>query len=124
MYNTGTIIKDYGIVGIVYQRFNGIFPVKGRDFVIILCKEKIEGGYMLHGKTIPYEYPGDGKCVRAIAVSAGFEVKEVEPGMIKVTYLTESDLCGDLPNIVKRTAGKLQSGVISKFREVVLKKFK
>ena len=44
--------------------------------------------------------------------------------MVKVTYITESDLCGDLPNLVKKTAGKMQSGVILKFREVVLKKFK
>jgi hypothetical protein len=41
-----------------------------------------------------------------------------------VTYLTESDLCGDLPGIVKRSAGRMQSGVIMKFREVVMKRFK
>lgn len=124
MYNTGCVIKDYGGIGIVYQKFNGIFPVKSRDFVILLCKERIEKGYLLHAKSIPYEYPADGKSVRAIAISAGFEVKEVEPGMVKVTYLTESDLCGDLPGIVRRQAGKMQSSVICKFREVVLKKFK
>jgi hypothetical protein len=72
MYNTGKVLKDYGGIGIVYQKFNGIFPVKSRDFVILLSKEKIEKGYMMHAKSIPYDYPADGKSVRAIAVSAGF----------------------------------------------------
>jgi hypothetical protein len=69
------ILQDYGGIGIVYQKFNGIFPVKSRDFVILLSKERIEKGYMLHAKSIPYDYPADGKSVRAIAVCAGFEVK-------------------------------------------------
>lgn len=43
--------------------------------------------------------------------------------MVRVTYITETNLCGDLPNIVRRTAGKMQSGVIMKFREVALKRF-
>ena len=124
MYNSGCVLKDYGGIGIVYQKFNGIFPVKSRDFVILLCKERIEKGFLMHCKSIEYDYPADGKSVRAIAVSAGFELKEVEPGMIKVTYITESDPCGDLPGIVKRQAGKMQSGVIIKFREVVMKRFK
>lgn len=38
MYNCGKIITDYGAMGIVYQKFNGIFPVKARDFVILLSK--------------------------------------------------------------------------------------
>lgn len=74
-YHSGRIVKDYGILGVVHQRFNGIFPVKGRDFVVLLCGEKIENGYVIHGKSVPYDYPNDGKCVRGTAISAGFEVK-------------------------------------------------
>ena len=71
---------------------------------------------LIHTKSISYDYPGDGKSVRGIAISAGFELKEVSPGMVKVTYLTEADLCGDIPGMIKRQAGKMQSGVIVKFR--------
>lgn len=62
--------------------------------------------------------------MRGVAISAGFEVKEIEPGLIRVTYMSQPDLCGGLPYVAKYTAAKLQTSVIHKFKEVVQKKFK
>lgn len=44
--------------------------------------------------------------------------------MIEITYLTYSDPAGSLPDMIKKKAGAMQSGVILKLREIMLKKFK
>lgn len=94
-----------------------MFPVSARDFVLLLSVEKIENGVMIHGKSTKYlEYPPDNKTVRGQVLSAGFLIKDVGDGNVQVTYLTYSDPAGDLPGIIKKKAGAMQSGVIMKLR--------
>lgn len=62
--------------------------------------------------------------MRGQVLSAGFLIKNVGGGNVEITYLTYSDPAGKLPDMIKKKAGNMQSGVIMKIRENLLKKFK
>lgn len=71
---------------------------------------------MIHGKSTKFiDFPPDSKTVRGQVLSAGFLLKTIGD-MIEITYLTYSDPSGSLPDMIKKKAGAMQSGVILKLR--------
>lgn len=93
-----------------YCRFKGIGPVSDRDFVILenyeLSEDKTR--FVDASKSIEHQYPLPKGVVRGWVYIAGYIVEQTSEKTCRVTYISDTDVRGMIPDFVKKMAAKNQ----------------
>ena len=87
-----------------YHKFPGNFIVDDRDFVIVNHSSLSEDGklYINVSADIPTSEPIPDNTVRANVLILGFIVEKINEKKSKITYLSDGDVGGRLPDCIKR----------------------
>lgn len=103
-----TLEKVSDTTFINYCRFKGIGPVADRDFVLVDSMMMAEDGSLLVDATssIDYPHPLPEGVVRGWTFIAGFVVERRDEKTCRVTYLSDADVKGDIPDFVKNQVSK------------------
>lgn len=110
---------------IQYNRFKGMMFVQSRDFVFVSQKLKYPNGKIIVGAST-VEHP---KCppiktsVRAEIEIAGWIFEPQDKGSW-VTYITQTDLKGSIPQSIVNTATKDQGFLVYKIRKALASHYK
>ena len=85
-----------------YQQYKGIWPVSNRDFVSvgIIIKESDNKVY-IGTKACNYPHPEVKGVVRGEVYIGGYIIEKVDENHTKVTYISDADLKGNIPQMVQ-----------------------
>ena len=106
---------------VVYMEYKGTWPIANRDFVVISIREKHENGYYIATKSCKYPKEQKKGVVRADLAIGGYILEKVDENSTRVTYVSFSDVKGNIPGMVKNTYAAKQGGVASKVGAVMKK---
>lgn len=86
------------------MRSRGTSLISDRDFVILSGCTLLDNGnlYVESARSINYDYPVPKGVVRGECYNAGFIVEKKSPNTCRVTYISDGDLKGSIPDFVKR----------------------
>ena len=74
-------------------------------------------------KSINYPHPLPNKVVRGEVISGGYIIEKIDDNTTKVTYVSDADVKGSVPSMIKNQVAKRQ-GAISGNIEPEMKKAK
>lgn len=101
------------------MRYKGMGPVSDRDFLLV---EKIQWfndkkKFIVASKsiTLPYDLPKG--VVRGQCLIGGYIVEEVGEKKSRVTYLSDSDIKGMIPDMIKKIIAQNQGSVAGRINE-------
>ena len=84
------------------MKYKGIWPVSDRDFVNVGVKLRESDSKMYIGtKACNYPYPEVKGVVRGEVYIGGYIIQKVDETQTKVTYISDADLKGNIPGMVK-----------------------
>lgn len=97
---------------IQYLKYKGIFPVSGRDFVILTADKRVsDERHVFATVSTNYNRPEVKGAVRATVKCAGYEVTKIGDKKTKVIYISDADPAGSLPGFIKTMVSKNQASV-------------
>lgn len=101
------------------MRSRGTSLVSDRDFVMLQGCALLGDGkiYVEASKSIPFEYPIPSGVVRGECFNAGFIVEKKNEKTCKVTYISDGDLKGSIPDFVKRQITETEGEVAGHVNE-------
>ena len=91
-----------------YQQYKAVWPVGNRDFVMLITKVNDGSDKVYMGsKSCGYPYPEVKGIVRGELNIGGYIVEKIDEEHTKVTYISDADLKGNIPQMIQN---KLSSG--------------
>ena len=105
-----------------YQQYKGIWPVANRDFVSvgIIVRESDKKIY-IGTKGCNYPHPEVNKVVRGEVYIGGYIIEKVDENNTQVTYISDADLKGNIPQMVQNQLAAKQGEVAAKVADVMKK---
>lgn len=88
--------------------YHGIWPVASREFINVAAKVNIGEKCFIATKVCEYPYPEQKGVVRGICYIGGYILEKVDENKTKVTYISDVDLKGKIPGMVKKQVSKKQ----------------
>jgi hypothetical protein len=105
-----------------YQQYKGIWPVANRDFVSVGIEHKESPEKIYIGtKECNYPYPETKGVVRGKIYIGGYILEKVDEGHTKVTYISDADLSGNIPQMVQNQLSAKQGEVASRIQSTMQK---
>lgn len=105
-----------------YQQYKGIWPVSNRDFVSVGIKIRESETKMYIGtKACNYPHPEVKGVVRGEIFIGGYIIEKIDENNTKIIYISDADLKGSIPGMVKNTLSEKQGEVASKIGYVMKK---
>lgn len=97
------------------MRYSAPWPVSHREFICVAyvvheSKDKV----YLGSKSCNYPYPEDKKVVRGEVIIGGYVIERLDENRTKVTYMSNADIKGSIPGMIKNELAKKQGEVASK----------
>lgn len=106
---------------VIYLEMKAVWPVANRDFVVVSARSD-EGDVTFMGtKSCSYPHPEVNKVVRGELFVGGYILEKIDEKSTRVTYISDSDAKGNIPQMVKNTVSAKQGGVVSKVEEAIKK---
>ena len=103
------LYEKKGSFKINYQQYKGIWPVANRDFVNVVTRLKESDSKFFMGvKACNYPHPEVKGVVRAEVYIGGYIMEKVDELNTKVTYFSDADLKGNIPQMVKNQLSSKQ----------------
>jgi len=92
-----------------YMRYKGVWPVADRDFVNVARKLREDEGKAYIGTTsCNYPFPAVDKVVRGEVYIGGYIIEKIDESNTRVTYISDADMKGSIPGMVKNTLSSKQ----------------
>ena len=102
-------IQDLGDSKIRYRRHEGSWPVQDRDFIMCSSKKYDGDRLIITSRSIESSYPEVPSVTRAECYIGGYVVDKVDATSSKVTFISDIDLKGSIPNMIQKKLSKLQA---------------
>ncbi len=107
-------------IKVVYMRYSAPWPVSHRDFVSVTyqtaeSKDKV----YLGSKSCNYPCPEEKKVVRGEILIGGYILERIDENKTKVTYMSNADIKGSIPGMIKNELAKKQGEVAAKIEEIM-----
>jgi len=104
-----------GIFKLIYMRYKGIWPVSDRDFILVevVLSENDGEKIYLCSKSCSYSFADVNGVVRAELSVGGYIIEKRGEKQCKVTYISNADPKGNLPDFVKNYVAEGQGKVAS-----------
>jgi len=97
------------------MRYKGQWPVSDRDFVNVGAKFRESESKMYIGtKACNFPYPEVKDVVRGEVYIGGYIIEKVDETHTKVTYISDADLKGSIPGMIKNAFSVKQGSTASK----------
>jgi hypothetical protein len=103
--------EDYRIN---YMKYKGIWPVDDRDFVNVASKEKSSDKIYIATSACQYPYPVPKSTVRGEVYCGGYIIEKISDDVTQITYISDADLKGSIPGMIKNTLSAKQGEIASK----------
>lgn len=113
------VVKDHFKVN--YQQYDGIWPVSNRDFVSVSHIFRVDGKVYLGLKTCNYPHPEVKGVVRGEIFIGGYIIEKIDENSTRVTYISDSDLKGSIPNMIKNKISQKQGEVAGNIGPIMQK---
>lgn len=98
-----------------YMQYKGIWPVDNRDFVNCSGKLRVGDG-KIYIATIgcEFDYPAQKGVVRGEVFVGGYIIEKLNENQTQITYVSDADLKGSIPGMIKNTLSAKQGEIASK----------
>ena len=117
-----TLLNNEGVYKIIYMEYKGIWPVSNRDFVNVSVKKRESEGKMYIGtKSMDYPHPAKEGTVRGEVFIGGYVLEKIDEETTRVTYISDADLKGAIPGMIKNTLSSKQGEIASKIAPIMQK---
>jgi hypothetical protein len=92
------------------MQYKGIWPVSNRDFVNVSVHLKESDSKIYIGtKACNFPHPEVKGVVRGEVFIGGYIMDKIDETHTKVTYISDADLKGSIPNLIKNTLSEKQA---------------
>ena len=85
-----------------------------RDFINVGAKVNMGEKCVIATKICAYPYPEEKGVVRGVCHIGGYILEKVDENKTKVIYISDVDLMGKIPGMVKKQVSKKQGEVVSR----------
>lgn len=105
------------------MQYKGVWPVvSNRDFVNV-SKKIIESDSKIYigTKACSYPYPEQKGVVRGEVLIGGYIMEKIDEKSTRVTYISDADLKGSIPGMIKNTLSQQQGEVAAKIEKAMKK---
>lgn len=109
------------MTGVDRTRYAATWPVSDREFVSVYTSRKEGDTYYIASQACNYPYKEDKSVVRATINVGGYQIKPIDENSCYVIYISDVELSGSIPGVVKAQAGKKQGEVASRIEEAMKK---
>ena len=97
------------------MQYKGIWPVSNRDFVNVSVKHRESQSKIYIGtKACGFPHPDVKDVVRGEVYIGGYIIEKVDETHTRVTYISDADLKGSIPGMVKNKLSEKQAEIASK----------
>jgi hypothetical protein len=97
-----------------YMKYKGIWPVDDREFVNVATKEKSDNKIYIATCACQFPYPESKGVVRGEVNVGGYIIEKVSADVTQITYISDADLKGSIPGMIKNTLSAKQGEIASK----------
>lgn len=97
-----------------YMQYKGIWPVDNREFVNVSAKEKNSDKIYISTCACAYPYPASKGVVRGEVYVGGYIIEKLGENATQITYISDADLKGSIPGMVKNTLSAKQGEIAGK----------
>jgi hypothetical protein len=100
---------------VTYMRYSAPWPVSHRDFVSV-AYQHLEGDTKAYigSKSCSWPCPEEKKVVRGEIIIGGYVLEKIDEKSTKVTYMSNADIKGSIPGMIKNELAKKQGEVAAK----------
>lgn len=97
-----------------YQQYKGIWPVDNREFVSSSTKEKNSDKIYIATCACQFPYPESKGVVRGEVYVGGYIIEKISEDVTQITYISDADLKGSIPGMIKNTLSAKQGEIAAK----------
>lgn len=97
-----------------YMRYHAPWPVSQRDLVNVAVTKKEGEIYYISTLECNYPFPPQKKLVRAKCYIGGYILKKIDENSTLVIYISDVDVAGMLPGMVKNQLSLSQATIASR----------
>jgi hypothetical protein len=109
------VLKDQeGKFRVNYMQYKGIWPVDNRDFVNVSGKERIGDKMYIATNACDFPYPEAKGVVRGEVFVGGYIIEKISETQTSITYISDADLKGSIPGMIKNTLSSKQGEISAK----------
>jgi hypothetical protein len=102
-----------------YMKYQGMWPVEDRDLVNIAMKEKGDDVCWIATQGCHFPYPKQDKVTRATCFIGGWILKKIDDTTTQVIYISDVDLAGSIPQMIKNKLAEKQAYLPSRVEEAL-----
>lgn len=106
---------------VVYMEYKGTWPVSNRDFVVVSVRHREGDNFYIATKSCSYPYAEKNGVVRAQLYTGGYILEKINENSTRLTYISDSDMKGNIPGMIKNTVSSKQGQVAAKIGPVMQK---
>ena len=96
------------------MKYSGIWPVEDRDFVSVAAKTASADSCYIATQACDFPYPKQNKTTRAICHIGGWILKKIDAQSTHVIYISDIDLAGSIPQMIKNQIAQKQASLPSR----------
>ena len=102
------------------MRYSATWPAAHRDFVSVAYKH-MEGNEKAYigTKACNWPCPEEKKVVRGQIMIGGYVLEKIDENKSKVTYMSNANIKGSIPGMIKNELAKKQGEVASRIEEAM-----
>lgn len=101
------------------MHYAGMWPVQDRDLVNCTTKEKGDDVCYIATQACNYPYPQPDKVTRATCYIGGWILKKIDAQNTYVIYISDVDLAGSIPGMIKNKLAEKQAGLASRVEKAL-----
>jgi len=107
---------------VVYMEYKGVWPVANRDFVNVGMHIKEEDGtFYMPSRHCEFGIAEKKGIVRGVIHIGGYVVKKVDENSCHVTYISDVDIKGSVPAMIKNMLAQNQGTIVTKIEPTMKK---
>lgn len=104
-----------------YMQYKGIWPVDNREFINVSGKERTGDKMYIATTACPYPYPASKGVVRGEVFVGGYIIEKINDNVTQITYISDADLKGSIPGMIKNTLSAKQGEIAGKIEPAMKK---
>lgn len=115
------VLKElHGKYRVNYMQYKGIWPVDNREFINVSGKlRENENKMYIATAACEFPHPESKGVVRGEVFVGGYIIEKISETQTQVTYVSDADLKGSIPGMIKNTLSAKQGEIASKIAPVM-----
>ena len=115
------VLHQQAELRVITMEYKAVWPVSNRDFVCVSARSQVEDAYYIATQTCNYPYPEKNGVVRAHLHVGGYILRKVNENTTSVTYISDSDVKGNIPGMIKNSQAAKQGQIAGRVQAAMQK---